>query len=337
MSATYIGYVRKYLADDLPRLHNYREAQLWHDAVKPFGKGRSVGMKPLGRNRRYDRFTIRAVNADYESNGIAKSYVIKHYATDVLRYNPDGSLTINSGGYDSISTTQSLQELLGVGSFVRRKMKTYYRDNNGKYYRIKDGLKVNADNTADTSTLKPEKVHELDRPMFKQIRERYKDFMEYALLTNNLTQGGEAMASTLTLITPTIEAHGFYRRSAQVALVIDTTQIRWYRTGQLDVREVFFSEVERAMQLEGEDKYKAYHRLATFLSFSAATNFTGTSWQQDGTDRLYKWEVDNKRLKHFFDGLLKFRFPTLLFKEVEVPLGTIRHDTNKKYFEFGTV
>jgi hypothetical protein len=330
------NFVRNHLADRLPHLSNYREAQLWHDATKPFSKGRSAGRKPLGRNRKYDRFTIRGETT--ATNYYLQDYIVKHYQTDILRYKADGSMVIKTD-YDSISTVQGLQELLGADKFVRRKLKAYYKDRNGHFYRIRGGLKVNADGVADTSSIEPEIVHEIDRPAFKQVRDRYTEFMEYVYFTNNLTQGGEACSSTLKLesVENGDRKHDFYRKNASVALSIDTTQIRWYRNPQFAVREAFFAEVETAMKLEGEDKYKAYHHLATFLSFSAATEFTGTSWTEKNNDRHYRWQVDNRRLRQFFDGLLKFRFPTLVFKEVEAEIGTIRHDTNAKYFEFGTV
>lgn len=333
----YGNYVRQHLADRLPQLTNYREAQLWHDAVKPFSKGRSAGDKPVGRNRKYDRFKIRG-EYDYTSNSTRKNYIIKHYNTDILRYNADGSIYIKTD-YDSISTVQGLQELLGVDKFVRRKCKAYYKDKDGKFYRIKGGLKVNADNTADESTITRETVHEIDRPAFKQVRDRYADFMEYVYFTNNLTQGGEGLAKSLALegVENGNQPHDFYRRNASVALSIDTVQMRWYRNPQFAVRDAFFQQVEDAMKLEGEGKYSAYHKLAMFLSFSASNNFTDTTWAKAGDDKHYKWQVDNHRLRQFFDGLLKFRFPTLVFKEVEVPLGVIRHDTNIKYFEHGTV
>jgi hypothetical protein len=330
-------YVRNHLADRLPRLENYREAQLWHDAVKPFSKGKSAGRKPVGRNRKYDRFTIRG-EYDYKSDSTEMQFIIKHYSTDILRYKADGSMVIRTD-YDSISTVQGLQELLGVDKFVRRKLKAYYKDRNGHFYRIKGGLKVNADGLADRTSITPEVVHEIDRPAFKQLRERYADFMEYVLLTNNLTQGGEAYASTLVLegVENGSQPHSFYRKNAGVALSNDTVQMKWYRNPQFAIRDAFFQQVEDAMKLEGEDKYNAYNKLTTFLSFSASTEFTGTAWSQAGDDRFYKWQVDNRRLRQFFDGLLKFRFPTLVLKEVEVPLGVIRHDSNAKYFEFGTV
>jgi hypothetical protein len=324
-------YVRNHLADRLPRLTNYREAELWHDAVKPFSKGRSKGDKPVGRNRKYDRFLIR-------KDWTREIVVIKHYDTDILQYNTDGSMVIRTD-YDSISTVQGLQELLGVDRFVRRKCKAYYRDKNGHYFRIKGGLKVNADDTADRTDLKPEIVHEIDRPAFKQVRDRYADFMEYVYFSNNLTQGGEGLAKSLILegVENGDKPHDFFRRNASVALSIDTVQMRWFRNPQFAVRDAFFQQIEDAMKLEGEDKYKAYHHLATFLSWSAATEFAGTEWGKSDGEKNYKWQVDNHRLRQFFDGLLKFRFPALVLKEVEVPLGVIRHDSNIKYFEHGTV
>lgn len=336
----YGNFIRAHLADRLPRLTNYREAQLWYDAVKPFSKGASAGKKPVGRNRRYDRFIIRAEAT--QDNYVRKDYIIKHYVTDILRYNADGSLQFNSGGMDSISTTQALQELLGADKFVRRKGKVYYKDGNGHFFRINDKLTVLSDGRVDTSTLKTEIVNELDRVAFKKLRKEYAEFMEYALLMNNLTQGGEALSTFLQLegvdANASSQSHGFYRKNAQVALSIDTTQIRWYRNPQFNVREVFFAELEAAINLEKqEDRYNKYHHLATFMSFSASNNFSGTSWGDSDTERMYKWHVDNRRLRQFFDGLLKFRFPALVFKEVEVPLGTIRHNTNIKYFEYGTL
>lgn len=331
------NFVRDHLADRLPRLENYREAQLWHDAVKPFSKGKSAGRKPVGRNRKYDRFTIRG-EYDYKSESTEKQYIIKHYSTDILRYMADGSMVIKTD-YDSISTVQGLQELLGADKFVRRKLKAYYKDRNGHFFRINGGIKVNADKTVDTTTVEPEVVHEIDRPAFKQLRAEFTDFMEYVYFTNNLTQGGEAYASKLALesVENGKDTNNFYRKNAAVALSIDTVQMKWYRNPQFAVREAFFAEVEAAMKLEGEDKYTAYHHLATFLSWSASTHITSTTWNQTGDDKYFKWEVDNRRLRQFFDGLLKFRFPTLVLKEVEVPLGVIRHDSNAKYFEFGTV
>lgn len=334
-------YVRKYLADDLPRLANYREAQLWCQAVKPFAKGRSVGQKPLGRNRRYDRLTIRAgYDCMADADTTHQRYIIKHYVTDILKYEPDGSLHIHSGGYDSISTVQALQELLGVGRFVRRRLKAYYKDRNGHFFRIRDGLKVNADGSVDTSSLKPEVIHLLNRPAFKAVKARYAEFLQYAKFVNNITQGGEGTGEALMgkfgYHTNVNDANNYWRRCSANALTIDTTQMRWYGKEQIKVRERFFDALDAAVANPNEqEKLEAFHELATFMSFSASTWVRSSISPADDT-RSFKWSVDNKRLNTFFDGLLKFKYAETVFSKGEVPLGEIRHDSNAKYIEFAT-
>lgn len=340
MSYSYIGYVRSSLADDLPRLANYREAELWCQAVKPFSKGRSVGKKPLGRNRKYDRLTIRA-SCDYTTNNYTSniSYIVKHYDTDILKYKADGSLYIHSGGYDSISTVQALQELLGPTNFVRRRLKAYYKDRNGHFFRIKDGLKVNADGTADTSTLEPEVVHLLNRPAFKAVKARYAEFLQYAVFVNTLTQGGEGTGEKLMgrFGTDKSSNPSYWRRSSANALTIDTTQMRWYAKFQLQVRQQFFDALDAAISNSNEqERLEEFNELATFLSFSASTRITGSYIGPTNEERRYTWEVDNKRLNTFFDGLLKFRHADKVFSKGEVPLGDIRHDSNAKYIMYAT-
>ena len=125
-------YVRNILPDDLPWLPNYERAVAYHDAVKPFARGNNIGDKPLGKNRKYSRFQISQRTND-------GAILIKHYSTYILQYDPDGSLLIDSGHNDTISTCQALQELLGAESFVRRKGKVYYKDKNGHFFRAGDG------------------------------------------------------------------------------------------------------------------------------------------------------------------------------------------------------
>lgn len=53
-----MSFVRRYLPDDLPFIPKYAHALRWHEQVKPFAKGKNVGEKPLGNNRRYARFKL---------------------------------------------------------------------------------------------------------------------------------------------------------------------------------------------------------------------------------------------------------------------------------------
>ena len=325
MSYRDIGYVRPSMPDDIPRLTNYREAQLWFSAVKPFSKGRKVGEKPLGRNRRYDRVMI---SREAESDAI----VITHYTTPILKYYENGAMDIKTGGYDSISTVQILQELLGQQKFLRRRTKAYYVDTttgSQQFYRFSDGLSLNADSTVNLATTTQEHYHLLNKLKFKEVKQRYADFMAYAVSVNNLTKGGKARESELRI-------HGckpmnyYYFRSASNVLHTDSRNIFWNKTQQLELREKFFELVHAA-----NGNMEAWYPLVQHLSFAAGQSMTTGGGTQD--DREYEWETDSKRMQSFFNTILKYHHATEVFEQVEVPLGSIKHDENKKYLMGATV
>lgn len=322
MSYRYLGYVRNHMADDLPRLPTYNEALLWFSAVKPFAKGRSVGEKPLGRNRRYDRFII--------TKNLEDAIRIIHYKTCILQYNPDGSLEVSTGGYDSISTVQALQELLGPERFLRQRCKAYYQDGNGHFFRFNDKLTIASDGRADTTNLKPEYTHLISRGGFKEAKAIYATFMDYAKQINTLTQGGSAWTSDLG-----IEADSIYYARMRQLPSIDASRMHWYKTEQLTARVKFFEKIRLAMLEPNEtDRMAAMYPLVQVLSFSASNSINFTSTQ--GDDRFVEWETDNKRLEHYFNTLLKFHHADLVFAKTEVPLGTIRHDNNAKFIKLAT-
>ena len=109
-----------FMADNIPRLNTYQEALIHFNAVKPFGKGASKGLKPLGLNRRYDRTQIRMGTHVHEQETETqyiredRPIIIKQYETDIAIYHSHGGFTFSMGGYDTISTVQILQELFGV-------------------------------------------------------------------------------------------------------------------------------------------------------------------------------------------------------------------------------
>jgi hypothetical protein len=323
-----MSYVRNYMPDALPFLPTYGEASLWFDAVKPFSKGRKKGEKPLGRNRRYDRVVI-------ERNDTlpTKPVLITHYNTIIAKYHNDGTMQFQTGGYDSVSTTQILQEVLGQEKFTRQRCKAYFKDTNGKCYRITNGLTVNADSVVDTSNLKPESVRVVNRDKFKAIKAGYKPFMDYAKQVNALTKGGIAWASDLCVK----GEHVYYARSSDQILTTDTNRIGWRKDDQIELRIKFFEKVRLAMLQQTEaERMEAMYPLVEFLSFSAAVSCAVAASRGTDDERQYKWETDNKRLQSFFNELLKFHHAHDVFEDTEVPLGTIRHDSNAKYFKFAT-
>jgi len=96
---------------DIPRITTYANAVRHESLVKPI-RGDANGTKPLGaRNKKH--YNIRK-----EGNDI----VVRMHNTDIVRYHPDDTLTINNGGWVSPSTHDMFNMLLGL------QMRTqYYR------------------------------------------------------------------------------------------------------------------------------------------------------------------------------------------------------------------
>lgn len=320
-----------FMADDIPSLLTYREACIHHDAVKPFSKGASEGKKPLGLNRRYDRIQIRKGNR--VDGTLDHPIIIKHYQTDIAIYHPNGAFSFCMGDWDSMSTTQIMQELLGVEKFGRRKGKAYYFDGMGHAYRITNGgLRVNADGHVDTDSAYMESRHTLNKEAFKEIKDKYHTFTEYAKMVTTMTQGGEAHA--------TVIARGGYKRGSYSArnirhmLSCDSSAISHHAKQHVQLRAEFFEELNHAIKQADEAKrLEAMMPLVEFMSFSASTDY---SIRMDGDDIKYIWKMDNKRLTYFFNELLKFHHSKEVFTKEQVPLGTIAHDTNYKYIEYST-
>jgi hypothetical protein len=88
---------------DIPRLTTYDSAARHESLVKPI-RGDKDGTKPLGaRNKKY--YNIRK-----DGNDI----VVRMHNTDIVRYHPDDTLTINNGGWVSPTTHDMFSMLLGL-------------------------------------------------------------------------------------------------------------------------------------------------------------------------------------------------------------------------------
>jgi hypothetical protein len=102
-----MGWNNHYRNWDIPRLASYNDAVKREATVKPI-RGDKDGTKPLGaRNKKY--YNIRK-----DGNDI----VVKMHNTDIVRYHPDDTLTINNGGWVSPSTHDMFSMLLGLKMYT---------------------------------------------------------------------------------------------------------------------------------------------------------------------------------------------------------------------------
>lgn len=85
-------------------LPNYATAKAWYDFVPPI-RGRKTDVRPVGK--RSAKLTMRL-------DGPNEDVVITLYNTDIIRYQKDGKLVINSGGYPTETTHKELRRIAGL-------------------------------------------------------------------------------------------------------------------------------------------------------------------------------------------------------------------------------
>lgn len=315
------GFVRSYLPDDLPHIPNYASALAWYESVKPFARGGKVGQKPLGKNRRYNRFTI-------EKGGDGQ-IMVKHYNTYIVTYLPDNSFYFKAGPLDSISTCQAMQELIDETYFTRKKGKIYFQDRNGHFFRVAYGLRVGADSVAQNPPT--EQVYVLNRARFKDLRAKYKRFTDYTKQIVSLTHGGRESEAYLA---GALRLDGDARLGGRYG----DWALRTDAYAQQKVRQKFFEIIEETMQIEDEGaRAEAMYPIAQFLSFSAATDWNTQRMMHDiqgpSPSFTYVWSTNTKRVDKFFGDLLKYQYPVMCFDLVDAPVGKVTHNPNKKFIK----
>lgn len=87
--------------------NSYKEASDWEAAVKPV-RGDANNTKPLGfRHKKH-------MNIRREENG---DIIIRLYSTDIITYHPNGTITLDHGGYKTLSTVSLMQAVLPWGIY----------------------------------------------------------------------------------------------------------------------------------------------------------------------------------------------------------------------------
>jgi len=71
--------------------------------------------------------------------------VIRLHLTDIITFHPDGSVTLNSGGYKTATTKSRINELAPV--IITQKSSVWYVYYSGKEYIFKDGITLYPDGT----------------------------------------------------------------------------------------------------------------------------------------------------------------------------------------------
>ena len=70
---------------------------------------------------------------------------IRFHKTDILKFDGDGNVTLDSGGYHTTTTKARLNEFQEVAYIYQKDFAWYVRLRNGKVVEFYDGIKINLD------------------------------------------------------------------------------------------------------------------------------------------------------------------------------------------------
>jgi hypothetical protein len=169
-------------------MYTYADAVRWELLVKPI-RGRAEECKPLGaRNKSH---------ANIRKDG--DDIVVRLYRTDIVRYKPDGTIIVNQGGYECMTTRKYLNAILPMwfGSF-QGKTHTYRGTDDTGYHLLHSSadnifkMKPNSDHHAPLYHFvnpKPCIIHSKNRAKAKAVRQRYAPFIRYVKNVKKLMGG----------------------------------------------------------------------------------------------------------------------------------------------------
>jgi len=155
----------------VPQVTDYGVAKNLHNATKPT-RGRSPEVRPLGKRRDVDTYSVRMNGDDVE-------FVL--YKTPVITYKPDGVIVLRTAGWASVSSHQFIQQVLGIpargkgGSSILRLGNRYYTmtgDNT---------LTLGHEGTGAWRVLEHETLYgyKANRKALTNVRSRYSEFRKY--------------------------------------------------------------------------------------------------------------------------------------------------------------
>lgn len=295
----------------MPVLCSYEQALNRFKETKPYRSGSTKGQRPLGANRRYKECLI---EHDEESGEV----FLTLYGTQLVAWQPDNTMRINLGGYNSASTRQfitgctpyNIKYGLGV-THLQVGTRWFMFPNDREQLIIKDG---------EVQNIATSYAYKMDRFAHKKVKERFAPFREYITNMGKIITGIDTKEIKLVFDQCPIQP---------IRLSIQSSQ--WHhrlhqKTGELPL-DAFISEVERAQK---DDDLEAYYKLfiqlgVSSLIFISTLNAYVRSWGERDV------EIGTPIVNHF-DEILKYVFRDEIFIKEEVPVGTIGNKKNSKYF-----
>jgi hypothetical protein len=305
----YNNYARAYMGENLDSMPDYATALKIYNARKPYIKGKHKGERPLGMNRRHDRSRI-----ELDKDGNIR---VKHWQTDIIVYQPDGGISLNCGGWTSISTAQIMQELLGVDKICRVNCKIYYRHDD-KFHYLSGGLYIEPN--GELMHYNNEYVYKARPEVIKAYRKQYAFFLEYAKQVLTMSSDFDVALDTKTL-SPVFE--GETLKEWYMSPLI-TQSVRHDAKARARARDAMFGYLDSLADKAEEERLQAMYDLITPLTYMMGNNMFRRV-------NNFTWSCDYKRFKRGFEELLKHQFGSEIFTLVLASKKAPVRDPNAKY------
>ena len=147
-------------------LPDYAAALRHHDDIKPV---RGSNTRPIAE-RTKQHFNIR-------KHGDA--IIVRLHRTDIITYTPDNRVTLNVGGYNSISTRAAIRAVAGVTMDGNSPL--WVQDYDHKYYLYKDNMQLEVRGYRTLKIIDPIRpvIHTLNKKAMNLLRKDYAPFIQY--------------------------------------------------------------------------------------------------------------------------------------------------------------
>ena len=313
------GYNNVRLSDDLPRITTYAAALEHHNQVVPLRAGADKGLRVLGYNRRYKRSTI-VLNDDM-------SVSLCFWGSHIFRFYGDGRIELSHCGYTTPSTYTFMCNVFGLNYFKRRSGKFYYVIDGKEFYidrflTIKEGQPVE---------VQPESYLQLKREAMKEVRNRYKPFIQYCTNICTLTPSMDSSEWYDTrnhnfCTTKELDGKPIFVGDPTKPRFLHITIDKWELGRRYDLvhteMKYLFSDIDLAMRINDFD--------LMYIRYLNIFDQANVSLYDRSTQR-YSKHLSVAKFKKYFDELLKYYFFNELFERKEAEVGKSFVCLNGKY------
>jgi hypothetical protein len=293
----------------IPRLTNYAEAKDWYEKVIPI-RGRSTVCKPLGRKRSFTQYEIvKETVAIQSENREYDIYACAMYGRDMVKFYPNGDISIHANKWYSITTGAFLNSVLwDAGSIISESGKWYFENKFSQCFRFTDGMRIRKgdDGVFVPTEIVEDKVFRIDRKRMNAIRKRFSPIIQYGR-TMLAIDGNVGKLEELEL--------------AKNGLT--TSRMIPYHSWQSEEtrasRDKWFALAEK--QMESGNLELLYDLVRCVASVSGRYSYKNNGYVGDPVS-----------FTNYMDEMFKYQFRDEVFRDEAVPYGESRADKNKKYF-----